>query len=616
MPPTIQASSPNTYRTPVAPRRGAPVSFGSTDTSGAYTFANALSNLNPAIQGFLKTSFDFYRDRERAKGQAWAAENQAPYRDAVRSGKLPAGASPFFAEAVAREGLRRSAEEFELGLIQEYEQSGQLQSLSQNEFFSLLQSREREFLKGLPGDPAFVNETVAPVLNSVERRLNERHISETIARTEERGRNQLFAGVTNVIERVRSYDALSVAEEGQTLGVDLGSAKTIDEVYTATTAKGIQAQADALFDVGMRGKEINGIVVDAITAQAVAESDLSLLDLMDEIRIGPGGRGSLGGTQYASEQRASAEVAIAAKQKRAEGDWWTQYTRGRAIAGDEALTQLYGYLEAGDPKGVEVALEGIRQFSPGTYGKAVRAVQAYQNTDIQSDPQVAHDIERDLALGYTVSQSELDTMLANGELSRDDHVKYTKARTSQDKAQMDYAEDVSNHARRVFNPANDLLSALPDGRARQGEAEAEAAVLASRWYTDFVEKNERRPGLEDQIKGQELIMTQLQANPRFAPLLQEPGFAVPSPTTPPAPADTPGLLRQAYDYLTSAQPEQSVDIPTEPPRRPSDAAIADLRSRYTTTTDQAEAQALLDNFDAIFGPGAAAQYIMEQNNAR
>lgn len=619
--PGVRFDFPSTFRTPSAPTRQGPQFIGSTDTSGAFALAKELNKLNPEISRTVSNVNNYIIDESKKAGEAWARENEGTYAEAVKNGTLPAGASPFFKRAAHKESLRQQATQFEAQLYEEYETSGELQRMDQEAFHVWMEQRQAEWLKSLPGDRGMIAETVGPTLNAIQQRLGSRHVSESIARTEEQAASQVYTGVRQSIDQISNYDDVTVAQMARDYGIT--DTRGPLDLRNQVRAAAVQVYADELRQQGFRGSEINSMLADAITQEAVERNDPDLLDLMDYVK---GGTGSLSGTKIGREAKERAEDVIDRRLQAEESAAYTRRNRARTIAYQDAMTGILMGLEEDDMGAVEAHLQTIMRVQPTAYEGTQALIDRRLRGEgaAHSDPDTVHEIELTAARGGEISYSRLNELHDAGLLSNADHVRYTAMATEQNEARTQFVMDTEDHVYKSLAPANDIIvQEIGDFEARRQRAAEWAAVETARRYDDILQQNERIT-YEDKRKIAREVQAEVMALPWVQPLRMEilpEGYAAPTVPAPQEPAEgqqaAQALPQPETPVASPAAPEAQETASPESQERPpipdeARSILLDNLRRANLNDDPEAWEAIRAGFNNSFGEGAAERIIEEE----
>ncbi len=274
---TPQAEQVNVFHNPLTPMPQ--------ESNAALELAQGLAVLRPSLYGAADIAVD--KETKQGEAQALLAErtaNRDGITSAVKAGAIPAGASPWFQKGWNRQKNRILADQYATDLQQAYAKwgdrdntKGDLQAFMQAHLQSFIEQRDVD-----QSDPEFTN-VFAPMASQVQSKQNAEYGAHKVNLIEKEVIENTGAEVSSILDLPYLY----------------GGAENQAKVIQATLAEHVKNGAD--------GTVMNKVAVDAITQQAIAKGDLSLLDQMDLIDTG---NGRLGRTLYAKEERLKAQTHI------------------------------------------------------------------------------------------------------------------------------------------------------------------------------------------------------------------------------------------------------------------------------------------------------------------
>lgn len=355
--PTVRFDFPQTYRTPSAPRRQGPSFIGSMDTSGAHAFANSLSSLNPAIQGFLRSGFDFYREQEQIRADEFSRNNKGSYAEAVRSGDLPAGASVFFREQVLRNEVKGKAQSYQMWLAAQWENDPDIKGADEDRYQAWVDAKTSDYLgTELTGySEVLLREEFDGPARQVQNNLASHHLADGFRRMKQRGMEAITDGVLNAVRQTSIEDPIVLAQEFAANGGDIEGIQREYQLREQVTVQRIQDLIDEGHEVGLTYQELNKSVVDSVSLLAEQTGDTAVFGVLDRIQTGTG---TLGKTRYAQEVRFDAEMRISARQMTDLRNQWAIEDRVKDEAQEAAYTSLIRDTMA-NPEQATQAIEGF-----------------------------------------------------------------------------------------------------------------------------------------------------------------------------------------------------------------------------------------------------------------
>lgn len=236
--------------------------------------ANAWSDVQPGLTRFAQQRVAKYNEDEAARGRKAALESKQAFKEAVKSGQIPAGASPWFKVGYERQKATVTSLQFKQQLMDEY-QKGDLAGVDDPRAVSKwMQDKTQKWLEENPdvqSNPEF--ERIFSVMGpQIHENLQNTHAAERSKRIEQ--------------EVIQDTDFM--------LGATLDNA--YDEFGNTNPNLGQELATIVGEQVsnGLSGPVANKLVAESVIRKAVQEGDVTLLDLLNEVPSGSGTVGQIG----------------------------------------------------------------------------------------------------------------------------------------------------------------------------------------------------------------------------------------------------------------------------------------------------------------------------------
>jgi len=283
----------------------------------------ALARFNPTLQNLAVTAVAARDTQDAAAGvvaQAKFDAVQMEYADAVRTGQIPAGASPAYHSAFRAKELDSKQLRFTPILHQQYEESGLKNSDDPKAIRAFLAKAEADYRAAAlmkDGNDAY---TPLEIVNS---------------KFDENIRGQINSLMQQHVQ-YRTDERTKLGKEiaGQNIGL------YIEQNYDATDPNSHVATANAIIEsvfgptgVGRHGvtlREANHIIVDALASKMVELGDESIGNIAKHITTGPGSNVAM--LPYAKNKFKEAADAIMTDKIRKSNWNWTERERNANLA--------------------------------------------------------------------------------------------------------------------------------------------------------------------------------------------------------------------------------------------------------------------------------------------
>ncbi|MDO8839649.1 MAG: hypothetical protein Q7V31_12050 [Parvibaculum sp.] len=240
--------------------------------SGAAALLTALGSLKPIAD---KLSDDARVREEKEGATAQLEANRQNWNDAIKSGAVPAGASPHFKRGFQRAHLSNLAHEIDAKVRTEYAASDlrgsddvtAVDRFHQSAYARLMQEN------GIDTYPRhLVDDVLTPMMQSSRENLLSRHTTDYVAQLEQDAMAELDISVQNTMQDALDNDLFTRAPAAA----------------AASVASAVQLKVDAMIASGMNKSKANDIVAGAIIAMAQQSGDLDILRVADGVTLGTG----------------------------------------------------------------------------------------------------------------------------------------------------------------------------------------------------------------------------------------------------------------------------------------------------------------------------------------
>ena len=258
--------------------------------------ADSLSNIVPSLSRYSQAKDETLKSEAKDEATvAFRKNNMLGFKEAVKKGLIKEGANPYFIEAYIQQELIQKATQFKDQLYLDYKNEGIVNNTAPNAFEEFFTRKSNEFKESAKLDGYHDSDIALAFLPNVEAAragLFERHVNSRIEIIETENRNLLAnntaTAVENNIDASGTFDIEGLAEDLTRLSSDL-------------VLK------------GMNGNDVNKIIIDTLTDQAISLEDDDILAVLASVDTG---KGNLGDTAYAQEKIEQAENEILTKQIR------------------------------------------------------------------------------------------------------------------------------------------------------------------------------------------------------------------------------------------------------------------------------------------------------------
>ncbi len=268
-------------------------------SSRSAALLGALGKLDKVVNPLLEEYSKEAREREFSEGQQAFKANRKAFKDAVRDGDLPAGASPWVNRGYRTSQLKAQAGNYAVMLSRALDQSNLEETGDPQEIEQFMQEFYSDFAEknGIADyDPVEVQDAFLPTVTQAHEGFRKAHMQRHVKWVEDK--------------RFEAYGAELVTNI-DVLGIQGGFAIEGNRQQLNQTIMQAAATLDA---EGLDRTKITKATIDIITNAAVNRSDLSILQSLKEVNLGTA---PLGNTAYGRSQMARARETILNKQEAA-----------------------------------------------------------------------------------------------------------------------------------------------------------------------------------------------------------------------------------------------------------------------------------------------------------
>lgn len=455
--------------------------------SSAEALTNALAGLDQTINPILQKKEDKAKERELAEGEILFKQNRKDFSEAVRTGAIPAGASPY-----VRKGYRQS----------------QLHTLGANYATELARGLEESEIYKVD-DPAQIEEYLSKFHNQFIQTNNlggyDKVEIATILNPMITKANDSFRG--RQVERNIQFIETErfTAFEGEVLAtLDMqtfdGSRSQVNAAVGATS-EWLKAKADELDAEGLDRTKISKTIIGIVTAAAEADNDLDILSVLDNVTLGTA---PLSSTAYGRQQMTRAKESILSAGLRAQAAAAQANAKARQAAIEQASLDATNAAIAGDDAAYQEAFRRLGQMDASEARSVYNFKEARDEGRTQKAQQGAWG-SFDAALSKADTREDARAVVA--EYTANGMIPYSDAADSMRTWDRLHGESSTPEEQRffTFGPANDVISDLEksivgnefDSNVTKRDR---AALMKNDWREtaiDWYDKNKREDGTFD-----------------------------------------------------------------------------------------------------------------------
>lgn len=252
--------------------------------------ARAFSDVQPGLTKFANERIDHSNEIDVEEGQKAALANKAQFKEAINSGAIPAGVSPWFKVGWERQRARLDSHSYNQSLQEAYASSDLPTKDDPQAVQSFMADFTAKWLQSNPSvqeNPEF-NRTFSVMSSKAQEGLAQQHAVERVKAVEQETYDNTDREL-GLLLADHNQDLLGISEPNPR------TAALVSDLVKAQIAN------------GLNGTMANKLVANAVIRQAVADNDISVLDLLDQI---PAGSGTVGQIGYVKDDVMRARDAI------------------------------------------------------------------------------------------------------------------------------------------------------------------------------------------------------------------------------------------------------------------------------------------------------------------
>lgn len=327
--------------------------------SGSAALLRALGGLDKQINPVLTKIETKAKEDELAEGQRLFQENRSDFRDAVKSGAIPLGASPYVRKGYRRSQLHTLGANYATDLATALETSDIHKIEDPAEIEKYLAGFYKEFAEtnGLGDmDNVELAENFSPLVQRAHDSFRLRQSEKNVAWMEE--------------ERL-------VAFEGEVLStidmLDFDGPRTKVGAAVASTAEFLTAKAEELDQEGVDRKEISRRIIGIVAAAAEEKKDLDILAVLGQVKLGTA---PLSSTMAGRNAITQVRERVSAAQQRAAAAADAAYRRAQRAKTEEASLAASRAALEGDDEAYRANLETLSTLDASEF----RAVISFKSS--------------------------------------------------------------------------------------------------------------------------------------------------------------------------------------------------------------------------------------------
>jgi len=255
--------------------------------------AGAWSEVQPGLTQFANERVAVNNEGLTEEGRKAALANKAQFKEAVQSGQIPAGASPWFKVGYERQKATRTALEYDQAMKAAY--SGT--NLSDNDDPKAISTFMADFTtKWMEANPDAKSN---PEFGSIFSVMG--------------AKSQDALQTIHAVERTKRIEEGLIDDTGFMLRATLDNSVDLLGNRNPTLGADLAQLVDDQVAVGLSGPMANKLVADEVIRKAVEEGDITLLDVLDDV---PSGSGTVGKVGYVRDAVSQARDQIASESNR------------------------------------------------------------------------------------------------------------------------------------------------------------------------------------------------------------------------------------------------------------------------------------------------------------
>jgi len=275
------ASGGDTYFTPAMH----PVQEPGNTGSKLMQLGNALSELHPALQGIVNSTTDYLGKKDMQEGILAAAQNKLSFSEAVKSGVIEPGRSPWFKMGYEDQRMRILAQDYDTALRVNYAKGGyQVRDDVDTTFVTPMREHALKMLQDEGINPNLVGKVFLPLATAADKSLLDYHQTQRASRITQQAISNTGSEAGKTITQ---YWPAKVSADR------LGDPKKV-QVYEDAQARMVAehiSEALKVNDINSGGKlrdQLSDEVFKAVYARALEEEDTHALEILKYVKYADG----------------------------------------------------------------------------------------------------------------------------------------------------------------------------------------------------------------------------------------------------------------------------------------------------------------------------------------
>lgn len=305
--------------------------------------ANSLSNLVPTLRRYDIKKEEIFAEDETDRAIADFNQNKDAFKNLVKNGVIPEGASPYYINALAKQQLKLDGREFKERLFDEWNNGNVWRDDDPAAFEKFYRTFSDNFKQEKKIDsyaPSTVVEGFLPDADAAYNELAQRNREKRIAEIELQNVDLLNKNITSIIDDFQSLDFDTPEQE---------------EEYLSNM---VQQQLDFMIDNHMNPRVANETIVDAIVSQALRYEDEEYLDIINNITTD--GNSKLSGTAYADKALKETPLEIYKLRQLKANNEYNNYVKAKTINDRMSLNNFVDFIESDEGNVINI-LDFIKQ---------------------------------------------------------------------------------------------------------------------------------------------------------------------------------------------------------------------------------------------------------------
>jgi hypothetical protein len=300
--------------------------------------ASSLSNLVPTLRNYNIEKEKTFAVNEQERAIKDFEDNKNAFKEVVRNGVIPEGASPYYINALAKQQLKLDGREFKERLFDEWNNSNVWANddpLAFEKFYRTFSDQFKLEKKLDSYAPSTLIQGFLPDADAAYNELSQRHREKRIAEIEKTNIDLLNKNVSAIIDDFQSVDFFDTEEQ-----------------ETQYLSNMVQEQLDFMIDNHMNPRTANETIVDAVVSQAIRYKDPEYLEILNTIKTN--GNSKLSGTAYADKALKETPLEIERLIQLQANNDYNNYIRAKGLNDTVSLNEFGSYLDSDDTKEISV----------------------------------------------------------------------------------------------------------------------------------------------------------------------------------------------------------------------------------------------------------------------